>query len=182
MRAVNIMVGGTPGQEFPTWAYPNGRHLGEFLIPSYSCVVTGSDNSGNSVSRNFVVLRFGVQCIDMKTPKIVGLTDHQTHVIKAWVGSYRVHSAASDETGAWRVYNNFLIHDGPDYVSTRPPFATIGCIEVTGPQGFDIFNDLIIELSGSKAASREEQLEEIGRAKSLRITYERAIRPPLKRR
>jgi len=180
MRAVNIRVGGTPGHEFPTWAYPNGISLGYFSVPSYPCFVTGKDDTGNSISERFDVLRFGVLCNDGRTPKVVGLANYQVHVIKAWIGSYRVHSASSNENGAWQVYDNFLIHDGPDNITEV--FATIGCIEITGPQGFNKFNDLIIRLSGPKAASREAQLVEIGRAKSLQITYEAAQRPPLKRR
>jgi len=180
MRTVEIKVGSTPGREFPTWAYPNGGHLGYFSVPSYSCVVTGRNDAGNSVLERFEVLRFGVLCKDGKSPEVVGLADYQSHIIKAWVGSYRVHSASSNENGAWQVYNNFLIHDGPDNASEV--FATIGCIEITGPQGFVKFNDLIIRLSGPKATSREEQLLEIGRAKSMRIIYEAAKRPALKKR
>jgi len=180
MRVVNIRIGGTAGREFPTWAYPNGRHLGLFWIPSYPCIVTGSDNAGNNVSERFEVLRFGILCNDGKTPKIVGLANYQMHVIKAWIGSYRVHSARSDENGAWQVYNNFLIHDGPDDLSLVGAFASIGCIEITGPKGFSRFNDLIIKLSGPKETSREAQLVEIGRTGSMRITYEAARRPTLK--
>lgn len=57
------------------------------------------------------------------------------------------------EAGAWQVYGNFLIHDGPDNKTDgAEPYATIGCIEVWGgPQGFVGFNSfLMISLSGSK--------------------------------
>jgi hypothetical protein len=40
---------------------------------------------------------------------------------------------------------------------------------------------IILELSGPKATSREEQLSEIGRSESMWITYDIAQRPPLKR-
>jgi hypothetical protein len=42
------------------------------------------------------------------------LADYQTHTIKAWLPDYSVHSYPSPEDGAWQVYNNFVIHDGPD--------------------------------------------------------------------
>lgn len=80
---------------------------------------------------------------------MVGLADHQTHIIKAWLPNYRVHSARSQENRAWQVYGNFLIHDGPD--NPTELFATIGCVEVMGYRGFVKFNDLIISLSGPKA-------------------------------
>ncbi|MCL1825843.1 MAG: hypothetical protein FWG26_07895 [Betaproteobacteria bacterium] len=180
MRTVEIRIGGVPIGEYPTWAYPKGEHLGVFSIPVYSCTVTGSDDTGKSVLEKFTVLRFGVMCKDGKTPQVVGLADHQKHMIKAWIGSYRVHSARSDENGAWQVYDNFLIHDGPD--NTSELFASIGCIEITGSQGFSKFNDLIIKLSGSKATSREAQLSEIGRSGTMWITYNAAQRPPLKKK
>ena len=125
------------------------------------------------------VLRFGVQCKDSKTAAVVGLADYQTHIIQAWLPSYRVHSATSTENGAWQVFGNFLIHDGPD--NPTEVFATIGCIEIMENQGFVRFNDLIISLSGPKATNSSQQLIEIGRARHMSITYERATRPPLKK-
>ena len=105
------------------------------------------------------------------------MADQQTHTIKAWLPHYTVHSAHSREKGAWQVYNNFLIHDGPDDPK-KEIYASIGCIEIcNGPQGFDRFNDLIISLSGSKKQNRASQLQEIGAAKIITITYQKAIRP-----
>lgn len=179
MRNVNILVGRTPVGEQRTWAYPNGRSLGQYLVPVYDCFVKGVDAAGKAVRQRFNVLRFGVQSKDGKTASVVGLADQQTHVIKAWLPGYRVHSARSPENGAWQVYGNFLIHDGPD--NPTELFATIGCIEIMGHRGFVRFNDLIISLSGPKATTRPQQLIEIGRAGCLSITYERASRPPLKK-
>jgi hypothetical protein len=53
-----------------------------------------------------------------------------------------------------------LIHDGPDDATQL--FATIGCIEIMGRQGFAKFNDLIISLSGPQEKNRTEQLLAIG--------------------
>jgi len=98
-------------------------------------------------------------------------------VIKAWLPNYTVHSAASLEAGAWQVYQNFLIHDGPDDPANEV-YATIGCIEICGqPQGFDTFNNFLIGLSGPKAKDRAAQLAEIGAARNLTITYLKAPRP-----
>jgi len=180
MRSVKLLVGGTPvGRQQKTWAYPKGRSLGQYLIPIHKCSVKGVNNDGRSVLKQFDVLRFGVQSKDGKTASVVGLADCQTHVIKAWLPHYRVHSANSPENGAWQVYGNFLIHDGPD--NPTELFATIGCVEIMGYRGFVKFNDLIISLSGSKATSRSQQLTEIGRSGRLSITYEKASRLPLKK-
>lgn len=179
MRIVKIYVGGTPIGKQRTWAYPAGQALGLYEIPVYRCSVEGKDDSGKAVKEFFDVLRFGVHCTDGKTAKVVGLADPQMHVIKSWIPTYRVHSAASPENGAWQVMQNFLIHDGPD--NPGEIFATIGCVEIMGPGGFVRFNDLVIALSGSRAATREQRLNEIGRAGKMFITYERAARPLLKK-
>lgn len=112
-------------------------------------------------------------------PTVVGLADFQVHVIKAWLPNYSVHSAVSLERGAWQVYGNFLIHDGPDNPKVQV-YASIGCIEIcNGPRGFDIFNDFLISLSGPTSTDRADQLVEIGRAKKMFIKYLKASRPPL---
>jgi len=113
-RSVALTVSGAAIGEGQTWAYPNGAALGKFLIPIYTLTVAGTDNSGRQAKDTFSVFRFGVQSEDGKTARVVGLADHQTHVIKAWLPAYIVHSAMSREDGAWQVYDTFLIHDGPD--------------------------------------------------------------------
>ena len=179
MRDVKISVGGTPIGEQVTWAYPNGLSLGHFLVPVYPCWVEGTDANRRSVRERFDVLRFGVMSEDGKTAVVVGLADFQTHVIRTWVPTYSVHSASSDQIGAWQVYRNFLIHAGPEGPSDV--FATIGCIEIMGPRGFERFNDLVISLAGPKSSHRAEQLLEIARSGHLAITYSAAKRPPLKK-
>ena len=179
VRKVKIFIGGAPIGKQVTWAYPKGAELGNYLVPIYNCDVHGRNDSGTKIKESFNVLRFGVHCKDGKTATVVGLAEYQTHVIKAWVPTYRVHSAQSLENGAWQVYSNFLIHDGPD--DETESFATIGCIEIMGKRGFIRFNNLIISLSGPKAKSRKDQLHEIGQSGHLSITYESAIRPALEK-
>lgn len=178
-----MIVGKQPiGRAF-TWAYPHGSSFGYFVLPTYSLTVEGTTNAGELVKRDFEVFRFGVHCPLNGSPAVVGLAQQQTHVIKAWIPTYTVHSASSIERGAWQVTGNFLIHDGPDNPLSRDEvYASIGCIEVCGgPLGFDKFNDLLIVLSGSTASSRDRALAEIGSSHSMRITYLAANRPPLVR-
>jgi hypothetical protein len=180
VRNVNLVVGNKPIGSALTWAYPNGKHHGVFQIPTYELTVTGADDNGMKRERKFEVIRFGVQGKTSKSsPIVVGLANFQVHVITAWLPDYFVHSAISVEKGAWQVYGNFLIHDGPDNPKIEV-YASIGCIEIcNGPRGFDIFNDFLISLSGPKSANRADQLAEIGRAKSMSITYLKASRPLL---
>lgn len=93
--------------------------------------------------------------------------------------NYRVHSADSKENGAWQVYEDFLIHDGPDNASEL--FATIGCIEIMGERGFVRFNDLLVALSGLRDGPRAGKLKAIGSGGKVVISYEAAVRPQLKR-
>ena len=182
MRPVKLLVGSKPIGTAVTWAYPDGG-AETYIIPTYELTVSGKDHSGVSHQRKFEVIRFGVHQNGKRgQPAVVGLANHQTHILKAWLPDYTVHSASSPEKGAWQVYENFLIHDGPDDPH-REVYASIGCIEICGgPNGFFDFNDYLIQLSGPRSTNRAEQLKEIGRVRNISIEYEKASRPPLLRR
>lgn len=178
MRHVLLTVGNKEIGRARTWAYPEGYDKGEYWIPTYQLTAQGNDESGSAVEEKFEVLRFGLYAPTRKSaPKCVGLANDQTYVIKAWLPHYTVHSAESLEIGAWQVYGNFLIHDGPDDPETEC-YASIGCVEICGsPQGFDGFNDLMIRLSGAKAGDRAARLAAIGKARNITIKYLKARRP-----
>ncbi len=183
MRKIKMVVGNVPVGKALTWAYPHGNPSSKtFLIPTYKLTISGTNSKGTAESKTFEVFRFGVwKKSPTSAPTVVGLADAQTHIIKSWIPTYEVHSANSRENGAWQVYGNFLIHDGPDKpMSRRSVFASIGCLSVCGgPEGFVTFNDFIIELSGSTASNRNDQLIEIGKARNISITYKAAKRPAL---
>ncbi len=178
MNRCSLTVTKTILGEGKTWAYPSGGGLGTFLIPIYKLVVNGTDGS-KQVTQDFPVFRFGVQCEDGVHAHVVGLAEKQTHTIKAWLGTYKVHSFRSSEDGAWQVYDSFLIHDGPD--DDTEVFATIGCVEVMGPKAFTAFNDLLISLMDPPGADRDARLTAIGRSGKLIVSYEKAERPALKK-
>jgi len=168
-------IGTTNMKSYPHW---DGKTF--YKMPTYRFTISGTTDSGKNNSKSLEVIRFGLQ---KKTPtsdvRVVGLADKQTHVIKIWLPNYRVHSAASKEIGAWKVYDNFLIHDGPDNPK-YDVYGSIGCIEVGGKGGFDEMNDYIIRLSGAEGKDRKTKLLAIGRSGKLVILYDKAIRPPLK--
>lgn len=177
MRAIDLHVGNKPIGKALTWAYPSGQKFGTFFISTYELTVSGLDDKGRVANKAFEVFRFGIKCEKGGTPRVVGLADQQTHIIKAWLPNYTVHSARSREQGAWQVYDNFLIHDGPDDPK-KEIYASVGCIEICNePQGFDRFNDFIISLSGSTKPNRASKLVEVGNSKKMKITYQRAVRP-----
>ncbi|MCG8315364.1 MAG: hypothetical protein MI976_19315 [Pseudomonadales bacterium] len=177
MRTIDLNVGNKPIGKALTWAYPSGQKFGTFFIPTYELTVSGLDDKHTPAKQTFEVFRFGIKCEKSGSPRVVGLADQQTHFIKAWLPHYSVHSARSREKGAWQVYDNFLIHDGPDDPK-KEVYASVGCVEIcNGPQGFDRFNDFIISLSGSTKPSRASKLVEIGNSKKMKITYQKALRP-----
>ena len=109
----------------------------------------------------------------------MGLAEKQSHIIKQWLPNYSVLSGSSVEVGAWQVYGNFLIHDGPDD-KLSDLYASIGCIEIcNGPKGFDSFNDYLLNLSGVNGKDRNEKLLNLGKSSKFKIEYESASRPPV---
>lgn len=186
IRPINLTVSGSPivNAYAKTFSYhPAGKSTDNNLyrIPLYRMTISGNDDNGNPVQHSVRVIRFGVYWSTKTNSSFVcGLADLQSYFIRRWLPDYSVHSARSNEKGAWHVFDNYLIHDGPDN-PLRDVYATAGCIEICdGPFGFDSFNSLIIRLSGAnKALSRAQQLHEIGQSGRMKITYERANRPAL---
>jgi hypothetical protein len=180
IRTINLTVGDTPNGEAVTYTYPHDDSK-SYLIPTYTLEVAGKDDAGNPAKNTYTVIRFGVtRPTPRSSPRTVGLANYQKHIIKSWIPSYTVHSARSDEKGAWKVYGNFLVHDGPDDPATEA-YASLGCVEICGgPKGFDGFNDYLISLSGSTKADRNDKLAEIGASKKMSITFLKATRPPVK--
>ena len=128
----------------------------------------------------FEVLRFGVHRPKRDSePRMVGIIGYETHTIRRWIPTYKVHSFPSREDGAWQVRGNYLIHDGPDF-PTMQLYATAGCIEVCGgPEGFAGFNRFVALLAGSTRSTLALRLDEIGRSGCMHIVYQRASLPPL---
>lgn len=180
VRDIAMRVGANSIGTGITWAYPDGSGTSLYRIPIYKFTVTGTDDTGAASSTDFDVFRFGVKQTGNGAPRSVGLADQQTHTIEMWLPEYTVRSATSAENGAWKVYDDFLVHDGPDDPqSTISPYATVGCVELCGPQKFDALNSLIISLSGLNSGTRGERLNAIGTSGKLKITYDAATRPPL---
>ncbi len=173
IRPITMTVGSVPFGQAITWSYPYNNKK-TYIIPTYQLTVTGTDASGNQITKVFEVIRFGVNATSDGKVKIVGLADYQTYKIKAWDPTYPVHSYPSTEDGAWQVFGDYLIHDGPDLPITQS-YATAGCIEICGgPNGFITFNKFLLTLSGANSYS------ELGSSRMMTIIYNEAVRPPLK--
>lgn len=165
--------------------YPEWDGKKYYRMPTYEMTMTGG-----AVTKKYEVIRFGVQGKKDGTIRVVGLAQNQRHGIKMWIPTYKVHSVSSPENGAWKVYDNFLIHDGPDHMPNAG-WGSIGCIEVGGLKGFYHFNSDIIEMSGlmtraeaeelSRVDDRAKSLSKIGNSGKMTIHYEAAVRPKLER-
>lgn len=181
IRSILIKVGLALPETATSFSYPRPDSNGyNYSVPLYRLTVSGTDTSGSPQSKDFKGMRFGLnnKTGDDSATRMVGLKDGKLYTIKRWIPDYKTHSHSSPEDGAWQVYGNFLIHDGPDDPSN--PSAVIGCVAVIGgPAGFNEFNDYIISLSGSKKATRGEQLSEIGASGALTALYLKTERPPI---
>jgi len=179
LRRIRLTVGAVPTGTAYTWSYPNSDGK-VYVIPTYQMSVVGTDDKKAPVLRDFEVLRFGVhRTVANTTPRIVGMRNLQTYVIRRWIPTYKVHSFPSREDGAWQVHGNFLIHDGPDDPYTQL-YATAGCIEVCGaPNGFVEFNQFLATLAGATKPTYNEQMQQIANAGCMSITYLGAKLPPV---
>ena len=180
IRRIRLVAGGSPlSSKAIVKSYPvyDGK---TYSMPMYPLDVSGVSDDGLSQTRRFEILRFGIRKQDApSSPRVSGVVHAQTHLIKRWIPTYKVHSYPSVEDGAWQVLGNLLIHDGPD-VPTAEAYGTLGCLEITGsPGGFITFNDYLISLSGSRKSKRDEQLTEIGASGRMSISYVAAKRPPI---
>jgi hypothetical protein len=187
LRKIGIRLYSEIAGKAVVWAYPRddapeNEDSPLYEVPTYKMIATGTDERSRDMKREFEVIRFGVhQKTTKDTPSVVGLSKEQEYVIKKWLPHYAVHSAESEERGAWQVYNDFLVHDGPDDpLDKKEPFASIGCVEICGSKGFTQFNDFLISISGATAVSPEKKLIEIADNGIITMYFDAAIRPKLK--
>ena len=174
LRGIQMTVGNVPIGTAVTFDYPDMNNQTQYLIPTYSLDVKGTDASGRRISKSFEVIRFGVNTLRNGNIAMVGLANAQSYRIQNWISTYSVHSASSTETGAWQVNGNYLIHDGPDNPMSEM-YATAGCIEVCGgPNGFVTFNNFLLSLSGASS------LSQLGSSGTMSIKYLPATRPPIR--
>lgn len=167
-RKLTLTLAGTPnGNHAYTWDYPHGEFTNHYKTPLYTLKVSNGIHT-----KVFQVIRFGPRYVRGEGYSVAGLADLQTHGL-TWYPEYKLHSTDVAENGAWKVYGNFLIHDGPD--TTDPSRAdsmigTAGCLEVFGYDGFSSFNKALRELGG--VASNQNV--------DAKITYEKAVRPVIR--
>lgn len=140
-----------------------------YRVPLYRMRLAGHDDSGALQYYDFRVIRFGVGHSGNGADFIAGKSRPGVHTL-TWGGKYM------GGKGCWKLsgYRQVLIHDGADR-PLRQAYGAVGCIEVTGVQGWERFNERVKELSGSS------DLKEIGRQERFKCGLLQASPPPLRR-
>lgn len=118
LRITNEIVGAARVHPFPI----NNGDI--YQVPLYKVVLSGKNAKGKEVSRDFKALRFGVSLYKKDgKPKLVGLMDAQSYLAK-WDYS------AMGNNGAWRIFDNYLIHYGVQYLTSSQ--GNLGCTAICG--------------------------------------------------
>jgi hypothetical protein len=177
MRSVKLQVGGEP----VNWAYvhpfPDNPDNVLYRLPTYKLLLIGTDEAGQTLQHSFEVIRFGVKQELTTTAQVVGLADAQSYQINTWLPNYLV---GRTEPGAWKVYDNFLIHDGPDEPRSKQiTYGAIGCIEVCGPGQFREMNARLFKAAGVAGNDFAANAAKVAAGNVLSVEYLSAIRPPL---
>jgi len=185
LREVTLTISGQPnGKTYNAQSYPS-RDGVLYEVEVYTLTVSGTDNNGNQVSKEFDVLRFmpylnkqsdntGYGTIS-ETPIMSGLADERNEPAHSYNPNYEIHNTSSPENGGIVIYGNFMIHDGPDDLSEFG-WGAAGCMEICGKSGFENLKSTIHSLSGSSKPI-EQGLVELAGAGKLMIHIEQAIRP-----
>jgi len=166
-RKVTVIISNRETGSAVVRSYPDNDGK-TYVVPLYDASIKGISVRGESITKHYHVVRFGVQYDKEggKSPGVVGLKNEQTHVLK-WIKPPHLESA-------WQVTGEWLIHEGADNPS-RDAWGALGCVEVTGHGQWNDFNNVIKLLSGKK------HLDEVSKAGALTATFEPvAERPPLR--
>lgn len=139
-----------------------------YRVPLYRMRLAGYDDLRKLQYYDFKVIRFGVGHSGSGPDFIAGKSKQGVHTL-TWGGRYM------RGKGCWKLsgYRQVLIHDGADRPRMQA-YGAVGCIEVTGPQAWEIFNERVKELSGIS------DLGEIGRKGRFKCELLQASPPPLR--
>ncbi|MDR0507210.1 MAG: hypothetical protein LBH32_10420 [Dysgonamonadaceae bacterium] len=166
--------------------------VGKFYeVPVYTLTVSGTDNTGNKLEKQWQVLRFmpflntnpeqtGYNTRTGTTPIMSGLSDKREQSIQSYNPNYEIHNTHSEENGGFVITGNFMIHDGHDDLKLESgSWGAAGCMEVVGKKGFSEMKQFIYSISGSNNPDMEKGLQEFVKYKSLKLNLEGAAKPPV---
>ena len=190
LRKVTYTISGKPnGKKYYARTYPS-RDGNLYEVPVYTLTVRGTDNQGNEIIRTFDILRFmpylnrkkdntGYKTIT-ETPFMSGLADYRKAPIQRYNANYEIHNTYSPENGGFVILGSFMIHDGPDDITSDIGWGGAGCMEVCGNNGFADLKSLTYALSGSQK-TQDKALNDLVNAGLLIVIIEKAVRPTIKK-
>ncbi len=157
-------------------------------VPIYELLVKGRNNNGEYIESSFECLRFmpylpepvgDPELVKMEIPLDSMVTVNGSLGIypSIYDETYRVHSNSSAENGGIVLYNNYLIHDGPD--DDEDIFGGAGCVEICGKNGYSSLIETLMGLTGSTSSDRKTNLESIMNHQKLLVLIEDAETPEL---
>ncbi|MGB8297402.1 MAG: hypothetical protein WCG85_18400 [Polyangia bacterium] len=190
-RQVVIVVTNTIVGQYEARSYPDEQkdasgYYNLYKVPIYRILVTGKDDTGNSVSGEYRAPRFMPYYNNPKRPSLhyktlgwinCGLSSTQRVVISRYRRDYQVQNRYSPGIGAIVVHDTFYIHAGPATPSDVG-FGSAGCIEIIG--NFDVFKDSIVRMSGIVGVSRDDAITQLVKEGKLIVEIEQARVPDIK--
>ncbi len=153
-------------------------------------IVSGTNKDGVPVSKTFNVLRFmpfynptNVKSdYKLKTNNVImaGLLSSRIQNISIYK-DYKMHSTRLGENGAFVLKGTFYLHDGPDSLSEHG-WASAGCIEVVGVNGFTNLKTTICRFAGLKGVNLTSELTKIASKGYLSLNLMQADKPSIIRK
>lgn len=146
-----------------------------YEVPIYKVRLTSTARPKEN--RESSTLRFTPTHVDGKLI-MAGLADQQSYNSPSYNPEYSPHNSEGLDNGAFSLYGNFLLHGGPDTI-TSYGVGGMGCIEIVD---FEHFKWDIIYMAGRIFPSDEPEksLVFLCNKGRIRIVIEKAVKPIIK--
>lgn len=154
-----------------------------YTTPVYKIFLDGTDEGGNALRKEWAALRFMPYWNDPRRPNphyaTKGWVNSGLHYLKmqpapGYLPDYMVLNSVSSFGGAIQLKGNFLIHAGPDVLTTGY-WGSAGCVEVIG--NFDEFRTQILTLAGSEERDIPKGMTALVKARKLLVQVDLATPP-----
>ena len=181
------IVGWYEARSYPQDSQNNNDEIELYKVPSYEMIVSGTDESGKSLTFTHQAPRFMPYWNNPSNPDKhyktkgwvnSGLSSAQTIVVSRYLKDYELHNRYSPAHGAIVLKNTFYIHAGPvdenDY-----GFGSAGCVENIGD--FGALKSHIALLSGFKGGNADDAIQTLVKEKHLTAVIQAAAVPDIRK-
>ena len=122
VTVTNESVGKGYLYSYPTAEKKDGKTV-SYEVPLYKMTVSGTDDEGKTIEKDYEVVRFGVKMTSKGIPYIQGTPEGTFDNLK-W------NAEAIKGKGGWQITGNYFIHLGTNRVFDEPAMGNNGCIAV----------------------------------------------------